>query len=71
MKNVKGEHTNLSICDSGLLINSNWPFIGATPDRIIFCECCGKGTLALKSTKVQNPRQIPRIKCGYWPHLAV
>ena len=36
MKNVKGEHTNLSICDSGLLINSNWPFIGATPDGIIF-----------------------------------
>ena len=47
MKNVKGEHTNLSVCDSGLLINPNWPFIGATPDGIIFCECCGKSTLEL------------------------
>ena len=45
---VKGEHTNLSVCDPGLLINHNWPFIGASPDGIIFCERCGKGTLEIK-----------------------
>lgn len=47
-KKVKGEHTNLSVCVSGLLINHNWPFIGASPDGIIFCDCCGKGTLEIK-----------------------
>ena len=31
---VKGEHTNLSVCDSGLIINPNWPFISANPNRM-------------------------------------
>jgi len=33
-------HDNL---DSGCVINPQWPFIGASPDGVIECDCCGRG----------------------------
>jgi len=45
LKAIKGIHQNLQLMENGLFINSNWPFIGAPPDRIIECNCCGKGTV--------------------------
>ena len=41
-------HDNLEITDSGLVINPQWPFVGASPDGIITCKCCGRGVLELK-----------------------
>ena len=34
--------------DAGLFISMERPFIGATPDGAISCDCCGKGTLEVK-----------------------
>ena len=34
--------------DSGLVINSQWAFIAASPDGCISCACCGKGVLEIK-----------------------
>ena len=42
------QHTNFTIRDSGLVINPLWPFIGASPDGVISCTCCGQGTLEIK-----------------------
>jgi len=41
-------HCNLQIADSGLVINTNWPFIGASPDGIVSCDCHGKGVVEIK-----------------------
>jgi len=41
-------HEGLSIVDSGLVINSQWPFIAATPDGVINCTCHGQGVLEIK-----------------------
>lgn len=41
-------HDNLEITDSGLVVNPQWPFVGASPDGIITCKCCGRGVLKLK-----------------------
>jgi hypothetical protein len=41
-------HEGLVIEDSGLVINPQWPHIGASPDGIVNCTCCGKGTLEIK-----------------------
>ena len=41
-------HDNLTVRDSGLVINPQWPFVGASPDGLIECRCCGKGTLEIK-----------------------
>jgi len=34
--------------ENGLFINSEWLFIGASPDSIVECSCHGKGTLEIK-----------------------
>jgi len=38
----------MCVTESGLVINSNIPYMGATPDGIINCNCCGKGCLEIK-----------------------
>ena len=48
MKKELENHHNLEIKDSGLCINPQWPFIGASPDGIISCQCHGTGVLELK-----------------------
>ena len=40
MKKVIKEHTNVTVYNSGLLIDSKWTFIGASPDGIVCCELC-------------------------------
>ena len=34
--------------DSGLVINPEWPYIGASPDGLVKCDCCSKHTLGNK-----------------------
>ena len=41
-------HDNFQVLDSGLVINPQWPFIGASPDGLIDCSCCGRGVLEIK-----------------------
>ena len=48
MKAQKTKHTNLTAQDSGLIINPLWPFIRASPDGVLSCTCCGRGTLEIK-----------------------
>ena len=47
-KTCNSQHESFSVKDSGLVINSEWPFIGASPDGIINCSCHGKGVLEIK-----------------------
>ena len=44
------KHDDLTVSGSGLVINPQWPFIGASPDDVIECKCCGKGVLQIKCT---------------------
>jgi len=34
--------------DSGLIINPQWPYIGASPDGIVDCKCCTKRVFEIK-----------------------
>ena len=36
------------ITDSGLVINPKFPHLGASPDGLIACDCCGLGCLEIK-----------------------
>ena len=45
---IADQHLNLSVADSELHINENWPVLGASPDGLVFCECCGKGLFEIK-----------------------
>ena len=41
-------HSNFRVQDAGLFISLEKPYIGATPDGIVMCDCCQKRTLEVK-----------------------
>ena len=41
-------HTNLKIEETGFIISLIHPELGANPDGIITCDCCGSGCLEIK-----------------------
>ena len=41
-------HKSASITQSGLFIDHDHPFLGASPDGIVSCKCCGNGLLEIK-----------------------
>ncbi|VVC38755.1 Hypothetical protein CINCED_3A009559, partial [Cinara cedri] len=44
----KDENAKLNREKLFTLINLNFPFIGASPGEIIYCDCCGKGCLEVE-----------------------
>ena len=42
------DHHNVKVEESGLFLDKSFPFVGATPDRIISCSCCGNACLEVK-----------------------
>ena len=44
----KDSHSCLTFTKSGLVINLAYPHLGATPDSIVQCMCCGKGVVEVK-----------------------
>ena len=44
----KEEHTEFSCTASGLVVNPKYPYLGATPDGWVECECCGRGIVEIK-----------------------
>ena len=43
------KHNNLCLTESGLVISLQWPFVGASPDSVVDCTCCGKGILEINA----------------------
>ena len=41
-------HLNHSINLSGLILNPDFPYLGASPDGIVNCSCCRVGCLEIK-----------------------
>ena len=48
IKAVSKDHQNLQVLENGLVINPRWPYIGASPDGIVECDCCDKRVLEVK-----------------------
>ena len=60
-------HKNVKIVDCGLYLDEQFPYIGASPDRIILCSCCPKACLEVKcpfSINYTTPYD-PSIKLPY------
>lgn len=45
---VADKHLNLSVVECELHVNEKWPYIGASPDGLVFCKCCGNGICEIK-----------------------
>ncbi|XP_078658592.1 uncharacterized protein LOC144903975 [Branchiostoma floridae x Branchiostoma belcheri] len=45
---MRESHEDFGTFDSGLHINNDWPYLGATPDGMVECRCCGTGVCEMK-----------------------
>ncbi|XP_072028778.1 uncharacterized protein [Amphiura filiformis] len=41
-------HDNFVMSKTGLVINTQFPYLGASPDSLVSCECCGNGCVEVK-----------------------
>ena len=41
-------HTNFECHTSGLVVNPSYSFLGASPDGVMLCGCCGEGIVEIK-----------------------
>ena len=61
-------HLNHSINLSGLILNPDFPYLGASPDGIVNCSCCGVGCLEIKCPSKYRDNLIEDMifgSCGY------
>ena len=42
------DHTRFCYGSSGLVVHPSHPLMGASPDGIVSCECCGSGVVEIK-----------------------
>ena len=64
---MKESHRGFICKDSGLVVNTTHPFIGASPDGSIHCECCGPGMLEIKCpycVRNDKPSSAPYLVNG-------
>ena len=61
---MESHHTNLTVRKGGLVINPQYPWLGASPDGILTCDCHEMGVLEVKapsslehSTLVEKSKQ--------------
>ena len=47
-ENFAREHKSATLNECGLFLSKELPFIGGSPDRIVYCDCCGKSCLEVK-----------------------
>jgi hypothetical protein len=47
-KDSVSSHTDLSVDKCGLVINTDFAFMGASPDAFVSCTCCGNGVVEVK-----------------------
>ena len=53
------EHSNFTMKNSGFIISTEYPFIGASPDGPVLCDCCDEtGVLEIKCPFCIKERMI-------------
>ena len=45
---IAADHSDLTVSDSGLVIHPQYPHLGASPDGLVNCSCCGSGVIEVK-----------------------
>ena len=55
------QHQNVKVSKCGLFISIDYPFLGASPNGIVECSCCGKGICKVKVKISMRPLHL--ISC--------
>ena len=45
---TKKRGIKISVSDSGLFVSTEHPYLGASPDGLATCDCCGAGGCEIK-----------------------
>ena len=61
MEQTKKSHEDFCVTESGFVINPTWPHLGASPDGIVCCSCCGKGTLEIKCPYCNHDDEVEAV----------
>ena len=48
VEKLRTEHENFVVIRCGLILDPEFPFMGATPDGLVNCKCCNTGVLEIK-----------------------
>ena len=60
---VKG-HSSFNVKLAGLYVDPQMPHLGATPDGLVSCLCCGDGLLEIKcpySIRDCDPQKVNKV----------
>ena len=63
--NLYKEHNNFSFKKSGLVISDDYPFLGASPDGIACCDCCGRDKISIQSQRKVSGRYLLRERVSF------
>ena len=61
IQSVKGNHVGFKVQTTGLHVNPDFTHLGASPDGLVSCSCCGDGLLEVKcpySKRHHSPADI-------------
>ncbi|KAJ8368767.1 hypothetical protein SKAU_G00087950 [Synaphobranchus kaupii] len=62
-KVMESQHSNLTVRKGGLVINPHYPWLGASPDGILICDCHEMGVLEVKApSSLQNVTLMEKSK---------
>ena len=64
MKSTHG-HRNFSVKQCGFFIDNENPFIGASPDGLLRCDCHGEGVLEIKCPYTASHTKPDESVCGF------
>lgn len=64
---VDPNHTNFKVTQTGLHLHPAYPFLGASPDSLVECSCCGDGLLEIKCP--YSKREIDNRKHDYFKQI--
>ena len=59
----RSEHENFSVTESGLWLDPNYPFLGASPDGLVSCNCCGEGLVEIKCPYCARDSPMADVEC--------
>lgn len=61
----KKSHENVKVHDTGFFINPSVPFLGASPDGLVSCDCCGVSVLEIKCPFCVKSDMLDSVKGFY------
>ncbi|PFX12061.1 hypothetical protein AWC38_SpisGene24040 [Stylophora pistillata] len=56
---MQSKHENFHIKEYGLVVSPQYPHLGASPDSMSLCTCCGQGVLEVKCPSSIKSSKIP------------